>query len=353
MYTVVLSRTGSTELANTIPKGNAMKRPTIADVAKRAGVSRSTVSYALSNKRSISNETRQRIQQAIEELGYSPNLVAQRLASGATGKNIGFVLPLVAPEITGLELKYIASAAAVINQADYNFVLLAHADRSPENLMRFAQSGLVDGFILLEVYMHDVRVNYLQSAGIPFVLIGRCEDNENLVYVDVDVDYSMKQSFDYLISLGHKSIAYLYRKDDDYGFTVRSLQGYRNVCDHYNIAPRTYPCALSPNDGQKAMSALLEEYPDVSAAIIWSDIPTLGAVQAIQDLGKSMPDDFSIICQEHSIISELTSFSPAIIDIRADEMAAQAAQLMIDLLEGKDIAQQQILFPPKLVLGEK
>lgn len=329
-----------------------MKRSTIADVAARAGVTRSTVSYALSNKRPISDETRQRIQQAIDELGFRPNSVAQRLASGGSGRNIGVVLPLVAHEMTGLEMKLIAGAASVINQADYNFILLAHADRNPDNLMRFAQSGLVDGFILLEVYMHDPRVEFLQNEGIPFVLIGRCEDNTGLTYVDVDIEHGMEQSFRHLFDLGHQSIAYLYKDDNDYGFSVRALQEYRAACQRYKITPRIHPCALSPEDGEVAMNDLLAQYPDISAAVIWSDIPTIGAVQAIQASGRRIPEDFSIICQEHSIISDLASFVPGIIDIRAGEMAAQAAQLMIDLLESKPISQHQVLIPPKLKLGE-
>ena len=330
-----------------------MKRATIADVAAQAGVSRSTVSYALSNKRPISDETRQRIQQAIEELGFRPNSVAQRLASGGNGKNIGFVLPLVAPEMTGLEMKLIAGAASVINHADYNFILLAHADRDPENLVRFARSGLVDGFILLEVYMHDERVEFLQSEGIPFVLIGRCEDNTGLTYVDVDIEYGMEQNFSHLVALGHQSIAYLYKDDTDYGFSVRSLREYKAACQRHNLPPRIHPCALSPEDGESAMNTLLTQHPDISAAIIWSDIPTLGVVQAIHATGRNIPEDFSIICQEHSIISDLASFVPAIIDIRAGEMAAQAAKLMIDLLEERPIVQHEVLIPPKLILGEE
>lgn len=330
-----------------------MKRPTISDVAARAGVSRSTVSYALSKKRPISDDTRQRIQLAIDELGFRPNPVAKRLASGERGRNIGFVVPLVAPEMTGLELKFIAGAASVINQADYNFILLAHADRSPENLVRFAQSGLVDGFILMEVNMRDERVDMLQREEIPFVLIGRCEDNTGLIYVDVDIAHAMEESFSHLIGLGHQSIAYLNKDDKAYGFSVRALQAYHTVCRRYGLAPVLQPCELSPEDGEAAMHDLLENRPETSATIIWSDIPTLGAVQAVQSLGRRIPQDFSIICQEHSIISDLASFVPAIIDIRAGEMAAQAAQFMIDILETRPIAQPQMLFPPKLILGEE
>ncbi len=328
------------------------KRPTIADVAARAGVSRSTVSYALSNKRPISEDTRVRVQQAIDDLGYRPNAAAKRLASREQSRNIGFVLPLVAPEITGLEMKFISGASRAINQADYTFVLLAHSDRSPENLLRFAESGLVDGFILMEVLMQDDRVEMLRQEDIPFVLIGRCADNSGLTYVDVDIRQAMDSSFSHLTGAGHRSIAYLFKDDDQYGFSVRALSEYHAACDRFQIPPLLQACGLSPEEGEAAMNTLLASHPETSAALVWSDIPTLGAIQAVQDHGHIIPGDFSIICQEHSIISNLSSFVPAIIDIRADEMAAQAAEFMIALLEGQIIEQPQLLFPPKLLHGD-
>lgn len=330
-----------------------MKRATIADVAARAGVSRSTVSYALSNKRPISEETRLRIQQAIEELGFRPDPTAQRLASGEKSRNIGFVLPLVAPEMTGLEMKFIAGASKVINQADYAFILLAHSDRSPKNLIRFAQSGLVDGFILLEVYMHDARVDMLQREGIPFVLIGRCADNTGLHYVDIDIESGMEQFISHLGELGHRTVAYLHKNDPDYGFAVRSLQGYISACRHHGITPITQSCDLSPEAGETTMYRVLDQHPEVTAALVWSDIPAVGVVQAIQNRGRKIPGDFSIICQEHSIIANLATFLPSIIDIRGEELASQAAQMMIDLLENKPIAQPQVLILPKLISGNR
>ena len=328
-----------------------MKRITIADVASRAGVSISTVSYALSDKRPISEKTRVRIQQAIDELGYRPNPVAKRLASGEKSRNIGFVLPLAMPEFTGLEMRFITGAARVINQADYAFILLAHSDRSPENLIRFAQSGLVDGFILLEVYMHDERVEMLRREGIPFVLVGRCADNTGLHYVDVDIEYGMEQSVSHLVELGHRAIAYLYKDDPDYGFSVRALREYISACERHDVTPITRPCKLSPEAGEAAINGVMERYPEVTAVIVWSDIPTVGVVQAVQARGWSIPNDFSIICQEHSIIANLATFLPSIIDIRGYELASQAAQMMIDLLENKPIPQPQVLIPPKLIRG--
>lgn len=327
-----------------------MKRPTIADVAARAGVSRSTVSYALSNKRPISVETRERIQQAIEELGFRPNATAKRLASREHSRNIGFVLPLATSEMTGLEMKFISGASRVISQADYTFILLAHADRSPETLLRFAQSGLVDGFILLEVTMHDERVDMLRQEDVPFVLIGRTADNAGLAYVDVDIRQSMDICFNHLTGQGHQAIAYLHKDDDEYGFAVRALQEYRAACQRHHTEPLLQPCGLSPEDGEAGVNMLLDRHPQTTAAIVWSDIPTVGAIQAVQKRGRRIPDDFSVICQEHSYISNLASFVPAVIDIAADEMAAQAAQLMIDLLEEREIEEPQRLIPSTLVL---
>jgi DNA-binding LacI/PurR family transcriptional regulator len=329
-----------------------MKRATIADVAARAGVSRSTVSYALSEKRPISEETRQRIQQAIEELEYRPNPVAKRLSSGEKSRNIGFVLPLVMPEFTGLEMKFIAGASKVINQADYNFVLLAHSDRNPDNLIRFVQSGLVDGFILLEVHMHDTRVELLQKENVPFVLLGRCRDNTGLHYVDVEIEYGMEQAVNHLVGLGHSSIAYLHKDDPDQGNLVRALQAYNAACAHHHLSPITQTCELSPEDGRLAMNQLLDKHPEITAAIVWSDIPTVGVVESVQNYGRNVPDSFSVICQEHSIIANLTTFLPSIINIRGDEVASLAAQMMIDVLENKPINKTQILIPPKFIVAE-
>ena len=327
-----------------------MKRPTIADVAQKAGVSQSTVSYALSNKRPISEETRQRIQQAIGELGFRPNATAKRLANREVSRNIGFVLPLVAPEITGLELKFIAGASRVINQADYSFVLLAHSDRSVEKLQQFAHSGLIDGVILMEVNLHDERVEMLRSEEIPFVLIGRTADNTDLTYVDTDVAGAMEDCFQYLSAQGHTQIAYLHKDDKEYGFANRALEAYQAACARYHTPVLLQPCNLSSEDGERALTQLLDQHPETTAAIVWSDIPAMGAVHVLQNRGLKIPQDFGLICQEHSVISKLNSFAPAVIDIRAEEMAAQAAEFMIAILEDRPIENPQMLFAPKLIL---
>lgn len=326
-----------------------MKRITIADVAKRAGVSISTVSYALSNKRPIEEMTKQKIYQAIRDLGYRPNQSARRLASKEKTRNIGFVLPLQGTELTGLEIKFISGAAKAINEADYTFILLAHPDRNPENLERFARNGVVDGFILMEVFMKDERVELLKKMDLPFVLVGRCQDNDGLVLVDLDIEKSMQEFFSYFISKGHDRISFLYKEDDNLGLAVRTIQQYRASCQHHHIEPAMLTCQLSSDDGERAMNELLDQRPDLNAVIVWNEIPAIGAARAIKARGIRIPDDFIIICLVQSQVSNSGDFAPVVIDIRAEEVAAKAAELMIAMLENQPIEQPQILIPPKLI----
>jgi LacI family transcriptional regulator len=138
--------------------------------------------------------------------------------------------------------------------------------------------------------------------------------------------------------------------DANFGYAVRMLQAYEATCERHGIRPILQPCELSPEGGKQAANILLDRHPEITAVIVWSDVPTIGVVEAAHTRGRHVPDDFYIICQEHSIISDLPSFVPTIIDVRADELTAEAARLLIDQLEGKDINQTQVLIPPKLIL---
>ena len=165
-----------------------MKRATIADIAARAGVSKSTVSHTLSGKRPISPATQRRVRAVIDEVGYRPSVVAQRLAGGGHARNIGLVFPLSAPLIAGTEAEFIVSAANTASAADYTFLLLTHLAGHTTQFERIVESGLVDGFILMQVHMADWRIERLRREQIPFVLLGRCADNTGLSFVDVDIE---------------------------------------------------------------------------------------------------------------------------------------------------------------------
>ncbi len=327
-----------------------MKRVTIADVAAQAGVSKSTVSHALSGKRPISIATRERIQHAIDSLGYSPNPVAQRLAGGRS-KTIGYVFPLYTNHIAGLEMKFIASTANEINQADYAFMLLTHPADDVDSLHQFAVRGLVDGFILMQIRLDDPRVDLLQQAGIPFVLVGRCADNRDLSYVDVNLVSAMDQCLDHLSDLGHQHIAYLHQDAPELGFTQRAQQAFFEGCEQHGVDPLVYPCRLSFDSGAAAMATLLEQHPEVTAVITWNNTVAWGAIDVAETRGVRIPGDLSIISFGHSNFTYPARLPLSVVDIHPEEMAAQAAQLLLQKLDGEPVESQRLI-KPTLILRQ-
>lgn len=327
-----------------------MTRSTIADVAARAGVTKSTVSHALSGKRPVATETRRRIEQAIAELGYRPNPIAQRLAIGRS-RTIGFVYPLYVPHVAGYELRYISAAANAVSRAGYAFVLLIQPDRADGTLEHFFHSGLLDGVMMMHVRRHDSRIDSLKEAGLPFVLIGRAADNTGLAYVDLDIAAAMTRCVSYLVELRHRRIACLHQDDLDFGFGMRMLAGYRAACEAHGIPVVAYPCGLSTEGGHRAMAALLQEHPEITGMIVWNDMAAWGASQAAIAAGRCIPADLSIVCVDQSNVSDLVPFHPTVVDVRPEEMSRRAAEMLLAILAGESQG-EGILLSPGFMVGE-
>ncbi len=155
-------------------KLNRSPLPTQSDVARLAGVSRTTVSYVLSNntKVSIPDETRQRIWEAAESLGYTPHMQAQRLRSGKT-RTITMLYPWD-ETCTHIELEFLTGAARAATEEDFFFNLIT-APMTEESLLNLYRGRQTDGVILMQIQLHDWRVDLLRENNYPFIIIGTCE----------------------------------------------------------------------------------------------------------------------------------------------------------------------------------
>ena len=129
----------------------------IGEIARRAGVSRSTVSYALSGKRPVSDDTRRKIQQVIDELGYRPNASARALANGRTN-TIGLVFPPAGNHYTGMQLDFIGSVVEAAAAYDYDVLLSPSGVDSDRSFQRLLGERRVDGAILMEIRLEPVRL---------------------------------------------------------------------------------------------------------------------------------------------------------------------------------------------------
>jgi DNA-binding LacI/PurR family transcriptional regulator len=183
------------------------RKPTSKDVARAAGVSQSTVSYVLTGKRPISEETKRRVERAIGDLGFVPNAGARALAGSKSGV-IGLVLPLSRGVELGTNMKFVSSIAEAARTFDYD-VLLATADEGPNGIARLWDSGLCDGVMLMDVEADDSRVAAIRDLGIPGVVIGVPDDRAGIVCVDLDFESAGFEAIQLLAGRGHRRIGVL------------------------------------------------------------------------------------------------------------------------------------------------
>lgn len=326
-------------------------RVTIQDVAKRAGVAKTTVSHAISGKRPVASETRERVLQAMRELDFKPNPVARRLAGGP-GHAVALVCPLASPSLSAVELRFIHSIAAVVNRSEYTFLTLSSPRVELGDLRQMIFSGLVDGIILMRINMTDARVELLRREETPFVMIGRTADNGDLPFVDLDSASAIRMALEYLVGLEHRRIAFIHPDDLDFGFAFRLREGHLNACDALGLDALAEPASLSDEAGYHAVLTLLDRHPDLTAVIVWSDVVAVGVIRALRELGRIIPDDISLISFDRSHQLQLVSSDLTLIDTRAEDVGTTAAQMLLDILAGRVRESRQVLIAPKMIVGQ-
>jgi DNA-binding LacI/PurR family transcriptional regulator len=329
--------------------------PRMADIAKRAGVSLSTVSHALSGKRPISEETKQRIFQAMAELDYQPHALARGLATRRS-RIVALLLP-PANSTTLLEsqFSFVASAAETVRKMGYNLLLWTSPVQDME-ILQMLQQGFVEGLILMEVSLHDARVDALKERGYPFSLIGRCENNDGIALVDLDFEDAVQQSVTYLAGLGHRTIGMVSHFpaliDSGYGPAVRSLRAFQRAVETSNVSGIVQGCKATPQDGYEVARALLSKQPLLSAFIVMLDAHLSGVVQAVWDSGLHIPDDFSVIGVIAPSSAQLPTLAVTTLDFPSADMGRIGAELLIQQLAGEPVQPQQLVLRPALTVRQ-
>lgn len=327
------------------------QRSTINEVAERAGVAKTTVSHALSGKRPVAEETRQRIFAAMRELQFTPNPIAQRLA-GSPGHTIALVLPMASSSLADVEVRFMTSIAEVVNKHNYTFLTLTSPHVGAEDLRQIVHSGLVDGVVLMRIQVNDDRVRLLREANVPFVMIGRTRDNKGLTYVDLDGESACGLAVNYLVELGHSHIAFICPEDLNFGFAYRLVRGFEKSCRKHNLPRIKMPATPSDDAGYRAMKQLLADHPDLTAVVVWSDVVAVGVISALRDIGRDIPGDISVISFDRSEHLPLALSDLTIVDTRPEVIGVQAAEMLLDVLNQAPLAQTQILMPPRLISGK-
>ncbi|MCA0351045.1 MAG: LacI family transcriptional regulator [Chloroflexi bacterium] len=323
------------------------------DVAKRAGVALSTVSYALNGTRPISEETRQRIYAAMEELGYKPHALARGLASKRS-KIIALLFPTPERGLGLTELEFVTSAAEAARNKGYHLVLWSLPTDSSE-LRQLLQQGLVDGVLVMEVHLNDPRIELLRELEFPFSMIGRCAESIGMSYVDIDFDRTTQLAVNCLAELGHRQIGFINHSQEafeaGYGPTVRVAQRFNEAIAAAQLHGVSSFCHDSVAAGYETFNQLLTDHPALSGLIVMNERAIPGIIQAVSERGWSIPDDISLISLVSSArVAEMTLPTLTTLEPPIAELGALGVDLLIQQLEAQDRELPQALLPCQLVV---
>ncbi|MEV6810801.1 LacI family DNA-binding transcriptional regulator [Micromonospora sp. NPDC051296] len=310
------------------------------DIAERAGVSLATVSNVVNGYRPVGERTRQRVQQAIDELGYTPNLSARHLRRGRTG-----LIALAIPELTNpyfAELAEIAIREA--GRLGYTLVMenTASAYEAEMSLLSGAQRHVIDGLIFSPVRVGRDEV-LARASDTPLVLIGEEVYDAPYDHIAIDNVAASRLAVRHLVALGRRRIAFIgARVDDDRQAAHLRLRGYREALAEAGLPFRPELVAVTAQfgrrDGVRAMRDLLalDEPPD--AVFGYNDLIAIGALRAVTEAGRAVPADVAVVgiddIEEGRFgTPSLTTIAPA-----KEEIARLAVHRLVARIEGTAVA---------------
>ena len=323
----------------------------ITDVARRAGVSPSTVSYVLSGKRSISAETRQRVESSVRELGYRPHAGARSLASSRTN-----VLALQMPLRSGIhmpvQMQFAASVATAARVHDHDVLLLTQ-EEGEEGLRRVTDSALVDALIVMDVQLNDPRVPLLRSLAQPAVLIGFPSDAAGLTCIDLDFTAAGEACVEHLAQLGHRSVALLGSPPEVYarqtGFAERTAAGFTAAARRRGLTSRVLPCENGTRAAARVTDRLLREQPDLTGVVVHNEPMLDPLMEAFQRAGLRIPQDLSVVAMCPDEVAAGAAIPVSSVAIPAAEVGTQAVELLRAKQNGQPVPEATLL-PPRLTV---
>jgi DNA-binding LacI/PurR family transcriptional regulator len=304
---------------------------TLAEVARHAGVSASTVSYVLSGKRTISGRTRERVEKSIRELGYHPHAGARALASSRSNI-IALMMPLRTDMYVPVMME-IAIAVATTAREQAHDVLLLTGQEGPEAVRRVVGSGLADAMILMDVELQDQRLSLVRETHRPAVLIGLPADTGNLTCVDLDFVATGRQCVDHLAELGHRDIAVVGEAAAVYerhtGFAERTLLGVRERAAERGVRLLHRPCEGSYESMAGTLARIFDERPGTTGLIVQNEAAIGPMLSLLRQQGRAVPEDISVVAVCPEQVATQQSVSLTSVAIPAHEMGRRAVELVM------------------------
>lgn len=330
------------------------KRITISDVAEAAGVSMMTVSRALNNKEGVSEETRQRIQQISDELGYHPSAVARTLVT-----NRSCTLGLVMPDVANPFFSEIAKGAEdVAYKSGYN-LFLVNTDEDIErerNALNSLLEKQVDGVISISSRLPDEDLKQFIDR-IPYAILINRELNEiraNCATINVDDTLGAETAVMHLLNRGHKKLGFLSGPQGSIS-GQRRLSGYIKGLESQGIpidSQLIHPCPPDTEGGYQATKKLLADNQGVTAILAFNDLVAYGVFQACEELDTKIPDQIEVIGFDD--IPTAALMKPHLTTLRIDKLklGVNAVETIIALISERDDYSSAQIQTPELIIRD-
>jgi len=334
----------------------AAKRVTSQDVARRAGVSRTTVSFVLNNVAGmqISAETRRRVLEAANELGYVPDAAAQALASGRS-MTIGLLLArrsrLIGSDMFLLQI--IETLLREVACCGMRLLLEVSEDyENSESYLKLVRSNSIDGVLYSGPRFNDAALQAMVEQGVPTVLMGALPDSPYYC-VDIDNRAAARQAVAHLVRLGHRRIACITNAPPSYAASQARLQGYQDVLQEAGIP---FDRSLvryghfNSESGYEQMKNLIEEQNEFSAVFAASDVVAFGAMMALREAGMRIPEDVAMVGFDDVPLARFVDPPLTSVHLPVDDLAHHASQMLIQLVNAVTPPQRQVILETHLVV---
>ncbi|MCK6580907.1 MAG: LacI family DNA-binding transcriptional regulator [Anaerolineae bacterium] len=333
-----------------------MPSPTMKDVAREAGVSTATVSYVLNRKSIVSDETRVRVLEAVERLGYIRNATAQNLRQQRT-RLIGFAWSEKARDKPNAILDNFAyHLTRCASEIGCRVLTFTHPDEDPiPNYEDLIRTQRVDAFVITGTEPEDPRIHFLMDEDFPFVTFGRSTPGWAFNWVDTDGDAGMAAGVEYLVSLGHERIAMVGWPESSLSGGYR-VAGYRRGLDRAGLPfkPDYLVRTLhSEETGREAFARLcaLPAKRRPTAVVCVSDLVAVGVMHEARERGMHLGEDLSVIGFDDEPMSQYLNPALTTLAQPLDEIASMVITILDDLIAGSTVLHQRLI-APRLIVRE-
>lgn len=328
-------------------------RPTLEQVALRAGVSRATVSRVVNGSTTVAEPIREAVRRAVDELGYVPNLAARSLVTQRTD-SVALVLPESANRVFSDDQFFpgiIRGVSQELEAADKQLVLLmAGSTASHGRVERYALARHVDGVLFASMHGIDPLPGTLARMGLPVVCSGRPLGRVTVPYVDVDHVAGVRSAVRHLITAGRRRIATIAGPADMVAGVDR-LTGYREELAEAGLPSLVAGGDFTRESGFAAMRRLLTDDPGLDAVFVASDLMAHGALRALRAAGRRIPEDVAVIGFDDIEMARYTD--PPLSTVRQPivEIGRRIARQLL-LLAGGEKIDTKIVLPTDLILRD-